>query len=149
MRIDTHTLRQQATERIVSMLPDQIKEFGELIGFEAALLLVEHLGGLSFEMPQSLDSKNGKWLVAILGKSAAQKLIDVYGGDSTYINNCDALHRELRNLALCDAIYARMETGVSHYRAVQETAPQFGLTERRVYDILKQMNSPVMQLGLF
>ena len=89
-------------------------------------------------MPHSTNTKNGKWLVRELGADIAQVLIDHYHGDKLYINNCDALRVYLRNRSLVGAILVCMETGTSQHRAVQETAPVFGITERRAYDILKE-----------
>lgn len=147
MKVDIHTMTH--TDTATDMLPEQIKELVCLIGLTATLTLVDKFGGLSFEMPHSTNTKNGKWLVRELGADIAQVLIDHYHGDKLYINNCDALRVYLRNRSLVGAILACMETGTSQHRAVQETAPVFGITERRAYDILKEMTSDKAQLNLF
>lgn len=146
MKVDIQTI--QAKDEILARLPEQIIELSEIIGLNATLNMVEHLGGLSFDVPSTLDTKNGKWLSSIIGIDNAKKLIAYYGGDSLYVNNCDALRIHLRNAALVSAIFAKMETGTSRHRAVQETAPEFGITERRAYDILKQMTQSQSQLPL-
>lgn len=147
MKVDIHTMTH--TDTVTDMLPEQIKELVCLIGLTATLTLVDKFGGLSFEVPHSADTKNGKWLVRELGADVAQVLIDHYHGDKVYINNCDALRVYLRNRALVGAILACMETGTSQHRAIQETAPVFGITERRAYDILKEMTEGKAQLNLF
>lgn len=146
MKVDIKTI--QAKDEILARLPEQIIELSELIGLDATLSMVEHLGGLSFDVPSTLDAKNGKWLSNIIGIDNAKKLIAYYGGDSLYVNNCDALRIHLRNAALVSAIFAKMETGTAQHRAIQETAPEFGITERRAYDILKQMTQTKSQLAL-
>lgn len=146
MKVDIQTI--QAKDEILARLPEQIIELSEIIGLNATLNMVEHLGGLSFDVPSSLDTKNGKWLSGIIGTDNAERLINYYGGDRLYVNNCDALRVHLRNVALVNAIFAKMETGTARHRAVQETAPEFGITDRRAYDILKQMTTAKSQLAL-
>lgn len=149
MKVDIHAMQLQETDKILAMLPTQIVELIELIGFDNAMTLVKKFGGLSFEMPHSTNTANGQRLVRELGADVAELLIDHYRGDSIYISNCDALRVYLRNQALANAILARMETGVSQYQAIQEIAPAFGITERRVYDILREMTGEGSQLNLF
>lgn len=149
MKIDIHKVQVQETDKILSMLPEQIVEMIELIGFDNAMILVNKFGGLSFEMPHSTNTTNGQRLVRELGADVAEVLIDRYRGDSIYISNCDALRVYLRNRALVGAILSRMETGVSQYQAIQEIAPALGITERRAYDILKEMTAGKAQLNLF
>lgn len=149
MKLDIYAMQSQNTEKILAMLPPQIVELSELIGLENTMMLVDKFGGLSFEMPHNLDTKNGAWLMRELGADIARVLIDRYKGETLYINNCDALRVYLRNVAFVEAVLGKMETGVAQYRAVQETAPVFGITERRAYDILKQMATPKSQLDLF
>lgn len=60
MKVDIQTI--QAKDEILARLPEQIIELSELIGLPATLAMVEHLGGLSFDVPSTLDTKNGKWL---------------------------------------------------------------------------------------
>ncbi|MDI4507267.1 hypothetical protein [Moraxella lacunata] len=147
MKVDIHTMIH--TDTVTDMLPEQIKELVCLIGLTATMTLVDKFGGLSFGMPHSTNTKNGKWLVRELGADIANVLIDRHKGEKLYINNCDALRVYLRNRALVGAIIACMETGTSQHRAVQETAPVFGITERRAYDILKEMTNGKTQLNLF
>lgn len=149
MKVDIHKVQLQEADKILDMLPTQIVELIELIGFDNTMTLVNKFGGLSFEMPHSTNTTNGQRLVRELGADVAEVLIDRYRGDSIYINNCDALRVYLRNQALVGAILARMETGVSQYQAIQEIAPEFGITERRVYDILREMTGEGSQLSLF
>lgn len=137
MKIDVNAIND--TEKIMALLPPQIVELSELIGFEKTMTLVKKFGGLSFEMPHSANTANGQRLVRELGAEVAQVLIDRYKGDKLYINNCDALRVHLRNHALVANIVSKMETGVSQHRAIQETALEFNITERRTYDILKEM----------
>ena len=149
MKVDINTMHAQNTDDIMAMLPEQIIQFVELIGLPATLHLVDRFGGVSLEIPHSTNGKNGAWLVRELGADIAQVLIAHYQGDKVYINNCDALRIYLRNHALVSAILARMETGIGQHRAIQETAPEFGITERRAYGILKQMTAGKAQLNLF
>ena len=150
MKLDIYAMHlQQAQDNILHLLPTQILQFAQLIGLPAALRLVDKFGGVSLEIPCHIEGKNGAWLVRELGVDVAKVLIAQYQGDKVYINNGDALRIYLRNRALADAILARMETGVARHRAVQEVAPEFGITERRAYGILKQMTEGEKQFDLF
>lgn len=147
MKIDIRSMT--VTDEVLSILPPQMAEISTLIGLTATLTLVDKFGGLSFEIPRSLNSKNGKWLVQELGADIAQIIINHYQGEKLYINNCDALRVYLRNHALVASIVSKMETGVSQHRAIQETALEFNITERRTYDILKDMTNNNSELSLF
>lgn len=149
MKVDIHAMQAQETDKILAMLPTQIVELIELVGFDNAMTLVNKFGGLSFEMPHSTNTANGQRLVCELGAEVAQVLIDRYKGEKVYINNCDALRVYLHNVAFIDAVMSIMETGVSQYQAIQEIAPAFGITERRAYDILKEMTATKSQMNLF
>lgn len=137
MKLDINTIND--TEKIMALLPPQIQEFVLVIGLSATLTLVNRFGGLSFEVPHGIDGKNGQWLVRELGFDVACAFVKQYQGSRVYINNCDALRGYLRNVALVDVILAKMETGIAQHRAIQETAPEFGISERRAYEILRQM----------
>lgn len=149
MKLNVQSMNEQNIDDVIALLPAQIAELSEIIGLSATLALVDKFGGLSFEMPYQLASKNGQWLVRELGEVIAQKLINHCQGERLYINNCDALRVYLRNLAIADTVLAKMETGLSRHRAIQETAPCFGITERRAYVILGQMAKTKPQLNLF
>ncbi len=149
MKLNVQSMNEQNIYDVIALLPAQIAELSEIIGLSATLALVDKFGGLSFEMPYQLDSKNGQWLVRELGEVIAQKLINHCKGERLYINNCDALRVYLRNQAIACAVLAKMETGLSRHRAIQETAPEFGITERRAYVILGQMTKVKPQLNLF
>lgn len=117
-------------EAPLSALPESLRELVDLIGLPAALKLVERWGGITaVYVPK--DMTPGHDLARALGFPAALKLSEVYGGDC------------LRNIPRCvGALRAVRDRQVLRLRAdglaPRDIAPQFGLTERRVWGILAE-----------
>lgn len=116
---------------LLDLLPSQVVEMADLIGFGAAMAVVDRFGGVALDVPHDLAGDNGQRLVLALGEDVARALVAAYRGDKVYVNNCYELRLFLRNRDLVDAILVQMESGMSRYRAVCEVAPVFGITARR------------------
>lgn len=126
--------------RLYQMMPKSIQELVDLIGMDETLRLIEAFGGLDYQIPKSMQANNAKRLLSVIGQVATAKLIQTYGGERVYINRCESLRLELRNQAFFYAVLAKMETGVSQTRAIQEVAPVFDISERYAYDIIKKQS---------
>lgn len=137
---DTKQMMIDNAELLKSLMPETVQIMASLIGIEQAMIVVEALAGLDYLMPKTLGSNTGKQLVALIGQEASQKLIDYFGGSYVYIPFCTALRRALFNQVFFNAVMAKMQSGVSQYQAVRETAHKFGIAERTGYVILKKFS---------
>lgn len=135
--------------QVRGLLNDTIRDIIDLIGLDATIRLVEHLGGTSFDMPRgSRDSRRLRILQEILGADQISALLEIYGGAQLYIPRCDAALRALRNARFRAEVQGAVAAGNSQKMAVQLLAPKYGFSERRAYDILKE-TAPLPQPALF
>ena len=120
-------------------LPQSVREIAEVIGREAALLLIGRLpvcyrdaGKKSpkviLYVPKRLPPDHQ--LVEILGYPTAQKLVDAFGGEILYPANCRAILAHQRN-----ELVARMLDGGARPAIVAEL---FGMTERNVRNLQRK-----------
>ena len=113
----------------VTDLPGSLRDLVELIGLPAALALVEHWGGvIALYVPQEMHAAHP--LARRLGVEAAHKLASVYGGGSITIPRAAHALRRARDR---EVMRLRAE-GLSP----RDIAPQVGLTERWVWEILRR-----------
>lgn len=108
--------------------PSAFGQLIELIGEEPARYLARCLGGISYCVPRR-PTREGP-LVTALGEAAAQKVCDAFGGDCLYIPKFAAAHYAARNQAIVRAYLAGTPA--------RDLSRQFGLTERRIWAILKE-----------
>ncbi|MDE0434112.1 MAG: hypothetical protein OXH92_08885 [Bryobacterales bacterium] len=108
-------------------LPPSLGRIAEVAGRQGALALVERHGGAYLKVPRRYRA--GHPLSLLLGAEAATKLIRRFGGMRLYIAKLDDPVRTRRN----DEIIRSYEAG----RSVAGLARQYGLSERRIWEILK------------
>lgn len=139
----------EALYQVADLLPPSVADIVRTIGIEPTLRLVAALGGTSYDFPVGVaDSPRLRVLQDILDPEDIERLLAVYGGARTYIPRCEAALRELRNRqfrAAVETMAAR--DGISQKLAIQQLAPQYDITERWAYEILKPPARP--QPGLF
>lgn len=138
-KIDIQQMARINHTELLTHLPKTLVQMAQVIGVESTLKVIEHFGGLSYAMPTGLQSENAKSLIKVIGIEATKTLIHHFGGENVYISTCQALRIVMRNQAFIEAVIVKMETGTSQYKAIQEVAPVFGITERLAYHILKNM----------
>lgn len=118
-------------------LPDSMLDIVEAIGWNAALTLVDQIGGIEFRFPDGiLASKRKNWLIELIGEQPAAKLMRIYGGTRLYIPRCRAALLELRNHHFSQDMQQLIEQGFSKTAAVQQLAPRYQISERWAYRIL-------------
>ena len=102
------------------------------------------LGGTSYDFPVGVvDSPRLRVLQDILAPDEIDRLLAVYGGARYYIPRCEAALRELRNRQFRHAVEAMVaRDGISQKLAIQQLAPQYDITERWAYEILKPPPRP-------
>lgn len=138
-------------ELLPELLPDIVTDIANLVGYTAALKLVQAFGGVDFAMPVgATDSAALDKLVAVVGADAAHKLTRVYGGDDVYIPRCHTAMTQLRHKEFCKQVAQMVAAGDTQTAAIHLYAPQYGFTERWAYVVLSAERSRAdTQLSLF
>ncbi len=110
-------------------LPESLRELAELMGIGPVLALVGQYGGRDhLQVPR--HAKPDHKLTKLIGQEAADKLCEYWGGDRLYIPKADVAMRCIRD----QDIVRRYDEG----ERVNDLAAEYGITARRVWDILKQ-----------
>jgi len=124
-----------------SDLPPLVAEIQRLIGTSATLALVHAFGGQSLYFPDHFDPQHP--IVPFVGHAAAASLMQHFARERIYLAKCDGALRVQRNIAIA----RRVEAGVP----VRHLAAEYGLSERRIWSILKRPETlrPSAQRQLF
>jgi len=109
-------------------LPESLNGLARVIGLPAALILVKNYGGSRLYIPKSINK--GHYIHKIIGTRAAKNLSLYYGGDTLSVPKAAVAVRAARDRS----IKQRYSNGTS----ASSLAREYNLTERRVWDILKQ-----------
>ncbi|MDO5770388.1 MAG: Mor transcription activator family protein [Psychrobacter sp.] len=127
-------------EMTPEQLPDVITDIAALIGYSNALLIVQNLGGVDFNIPKggNENSRRAQTLVDIVGQEAADKIMKAFGGAKLYIPRCQAALIFVRNKEFRTAIEMAVASGMSQTAALEQYAPQFGFSERWAYVVLSR-----------
>ncbi|OQR35894.1 hypothetical protein BWR15_06085 [Pseudomonas sp. T] len=128
-------------EQVRDQLPAVVLEIAEAVGMSSALQLVEELGGTSWEFAKGAN-RNGRIRVAaladIVGDEAAQRLTDRLQGNNIYIPRCAVALRRLRDLEINQQFVQAVREGVTANTVVAELARTNKLSDRQIWNILKQ-----------
>ncbi|MDP1980496.1 Mor transcription activator family protein [Undibacterium sp.] len=124
-----------------------IKLLVSMIGEAAAIRLMDakNFGGGSFDFPKSetgLGAQTFAALAEVVGMQSAQRLCNHFGGERLYIPNLAQQYRQERN----KNIVTKYNTGST----VRELMREYGLSDRRVWEILKTTDmNQVSQLSKY
>lgn len=140
-----HTITQVISDKLTddelaALLPPQVVDIAQFIGYSKALLLVKGMGGVDFAVPRGLTknrSEREQRLIDAIGVESAKQFMAVFGGERLYVPRCEQLLRELRNRKFCECIDSAVDGGMTQTKAVQKFAYEFGMTERNGYKVLK------------
>ena len=134
-------------------LPASVAELVDLIGLDKAMKLVKTLGGTTFPVPKrqtSLGEVRYNVLADVVGVDAADALVKRFGGDELYVPRCAAALQAARDAEINEAFVAGTRAGRSAADVVFSLARRYKLSDRRVWDILKEVPAkPSDQLRLF
>lgn len=129
------------------LLPDAVKGMVSRIGYQNAMQVVSKVGGTTFLVPMPAANKGDASIEArhkldeALGSETLGALLRKhYGGFPLYVPSCDAAMRALRDIAIHKFIEAGLDQGRSMNNMVSELAIKFGLSDRRIWEILKAPN---------
>jgi len=122
-------------------LPETVREIVAIIGMSAALRLVDAFGGLTILVPKG-DERRGimgrEALIEVVGRRATDQLIERFGGTRLYVASCRAAIISQRDRSICAAY---------PLRSVRELAQEHGISDRRVWDILKKTDMTAAPQG--
>ncbi|MDO5484180.1 MAG: Mor transcription activator family protein [Desulfovibrionaceae bacterium] len=122
----------------VALLPENAQRIWEALGDARHLWRVLHAcGGPSLRVPKRLPDE-GHPLCRLLGRPCLRKLIAVFGGTQLYVPRCEALLGKLRQREIIAAFSRSTGRGVSSTAAVAALARRYSLSDRRIWQILKQ-----------
>ncbi|WP_181295291.1 Mor transcription activator family protein [Pseudomonas sp. Q2-TVG4-2] len=117
----------------------------EFIGYANAFHVVAKLGGTTWVIP----TRNGKKgatsiearakLASALGSTELATLLrNHYGGVTLYVPRCESALRAARKIAIHKTVEDGLRNGRSMVPMVKELATQFSLSDRRIWEILKE-----------
>lgn len=128
-------------EQVKGLLPERILEIAETIGLPATQRLVEQLGGTTWTPAKGvrrLGVIRHEALKEIIGEEAANLVAQRWANVPMYIPRCDAALRRLRDLEINRQFEQGVREGISSNILVAELARTHELSDRRIWEILKQ-----------
>ncbi len=117
----------KTTSQKKHLLPKGVIELIDVVGYEAASILVEHFKGVAIWVPKIAKPEHP--LSLLIGFDAFQKLSRYYGDTSVEINRCEALNRENRNKKIVED---------SRSLTQRDLARKYMTTERHIRRILSK-----------
>ncbi|MCX7069234.1 MAG: hypothetical protein NTW85_16300 [Methylococcales bacterium] len=104
------------------LLSNRTKELIQVVGYDAAIALVNHFGGRHLNIPKKL--KHNHLLVSLIDFSVFEKLCKYYGGTVLEIDLCTRFFCHQKQLLIMDSVKLGMTNA--------QLAKQFNTTERQI-----------------
>ncbi len=124
-------------EQVVDYLPQSMIEMVDIIGMPATEKLVRKLGGGSFWLAGE-STRYFEKVKNVVGEDLANQLLHHYGRDEIYIPRCDKALKVLRNQRFYAAFCEMQSRNISGRMAMVELCPQFDITWRTGWEIVRQ-----------
>lgn len=125
-------------DSLLPLLPESVRLLRLVLEDDAALhALLRRCGGLTLRIPRRFPAE-GHPLRALLPGPALRRLLAAYGGTCLYIPRCARLARQVRQRELLGAFSRHTAAGTSSNAEVRFLARRYGITDRRVWQLLKQ-----------
>ena len=134
-------------DQVKGLLPKQLLEIADAIGLPAAQRLVEELGGTTWPVAKGvrrLGIIRHEALKEVVGETAANIMAERWANVPLYIPKCDAALRRVRDLEINRQYVQGVREGVSANTLVAELARTYKLSDRRIWEILKQPEPEAM-----
>lgn len=126
-------------------LPTQIHQMAEKIGYANAFQVVAKLGGTTWVIPVGKGTKaaasiaaRAKLAKALGSTELAALLRDHYAGATLYVPRCETSLRAARDMVIHKSVEDGLRNGRSMVNMVKELATKFSLSDRRIWEILKE-----------
>jgi len=128
--------------RLSKYLPDSIRQLLRLIDNPKQIQqLINKFGGSEIQIPIKYNDDTN-FLSGALNKTSALIIIEAYAGTKLYIPKCSAFIRRIMRDVLLIADYdALIDSSYSVRQSVTVVRLKYGLTERRVRQIVAKKNS--------
>ena len=127
---------------LIKHLPDNARIIWRAVNdLHQFLRLLHAFGGQSIRVPRSMPKDKAHALRKNLGVACLRKLMDVFGGTNVYVPRCTALVNSLRQRNIIKDFSHCTRRGSSSTAAVSNLARRHGISDRRVWQILKKENS--------
>jgi hypothetical protein len=105
--------------------PQTLVMIAQIAGWDAAMRLVQHVGGQSRRIPH--ESTEEHWLYVLVGPEAAAAICQHFGGDVLTVP---------RNLGEMYEVRNRLIRSERPKTTIRGLATKWGLTERQIYNVL-------------
>lgn len=129
------------------LLPTQIHQMAKRIGYANALEVAAKLGGTTWIIPIGRGTKAAASIAAraklanALGSTKLAALLrDHYAGATLYVPRCETSLRAARNMVIHKTVEDGLRNGRSMVNMVKELATKFSLSDRRIWEIMKEPN---------
>lgn len=125
----------------IQQLPASCQALAATIGTPAALRLLQRYPGRSLEVPVGVKKRGVKLydeLIALIGKSAAERLFNAYGDSTLYLPSCSKLARHVQYGLIQQRFTALTTIGKMKARqAVDDLVGEWNFSDRHIWRILK------------
>lgn len=123
------------------LLPVNVRDMVDRIGLPATLVVVKRLGGVTWRVAEG-RSRNGQAKRAALaqqiGHDVEALLHQEYAGEEIYLARCQSALLRWRDVEINRKFEDRIRKGQTARKTVAVLAREYRLSDRRVWDILKQ-----------
>lgn len=132
----------------LELLPKSLQDMAGRMSLADAIDIAGLLGGTTIRIPEGKNAQGRKAfakLVGLVGKRLAHKLRLHYQQEEIYIPRLDRAYRAIRDRHIHTQIEAMFKDGISSDKAVRLLAQENDLSDRRIWEILKE---PVPNISL-
>ena len=148
-----NSLRMAETEEqwreLINHLPDNARLIWRALNDMKQFWGVLHaFGGQCIRVPRNVPKDRTHPLRKTLGLRCLRKLMATFGGTSLYVPRCTALMTRLRQHEIVKGFSRSTGRGSSSTAAVSSLARRHGISDRRVWQILKKESSVPSQARL-
>ena len=148
-----HALRMAETEEqwreLINHLPDNARQIWRALNdMKQFWGVLRAFGGQCIRVPRNVPKDKTHPLRKTLGLKCLRKLMATFGGTSLYVPRCTALVTRLRQHEIVKGFSRSTGGGSSSTAAVSSLARRHGVSDRRVWQILKKESSVPPQAKL-
>lgn len=111
------------------------------LGREDADRVMSVFGGTVLSIPASINAPAYEQLSARIGSAVAQRLIQMFQGESLYIPNGYHHTVHMRNCKILERLYQRCQSGETKAHAIRAVALEMGISERTVLRVVAAYKS--------
>ncbi len=131
-------------QRLIQQFPEVVRLLFTLLGnMETVLQLVGQFGGTTVRVPRrwppsrKADTAQSHILRTVLTSRQMRIIVQQFGGTELYIPQCTRCMMQMRNRSIIKMFSKDTARGKSSKDVVQKLARRHGISDRRIWDILK------------